>query len=359
MDDYGLDLHCEMLLDAYRQRMPLYKQLQDLVMRIIREQVNQTDISVASMESRIKEEKSFVGKLKRKGYKYAELEDITDILGVRVITFYNEEVDRIASLAESLFDIDWQNSEDKRLKHEFHSFGYNSLHYICRLREPVPPELREIRFELQIRTALQHVWSAIQHDIGYKTEMEIPIEHHRSLSRLAGLLELADNEFSRIRNAIAEYRHRINSLVQNGQYNEVPLDRESFGTYLSRRPYDSLNRKIAAITQAELHTASFLPFVTVLKRQGLKTLGDVEQMYKENLDDAYQLALFQLGTTDLDILSETIGLQNLCIVHLLKNGGGKTELIQMFEALNGPSPYNETLASIVMAQASRLKFMSV
>ena len=236
MDDYGLDLHGEMLLDAYRQRMPLYKQLQDLVMRIIREQVNQTDISVASMESRIKEEKSFAGKLKRKGYKYSELEDITDIFGVRVITFYNEEVDRIASLAESLFDIDWQNSEDKRLKHEFHSFGYNSLHYICRLREPVPPELREIRFELQIRTALQHVWSAIQHDIGYKTEMEIPIEHHRSLSRLAGLLELADNEFSRIRNAIAEYRHHINSLVQNGQYNEVPLDRESFGTYLSRRP---------------------------------------------------------------------------------------------------------------------------
>ena len=358
MDDYGLDLHGEMLLDAYRQRMPLYKQLQELVIRTIRDQVSQTDISVASMESRVKEEKSFVGKLKRKGYKYAELEDITDILGVRVITFYNEEVDRIASMAESLFDIDWQNSEDKRLKHEFHSFGYNSLHYICRLREPVPPELREIRFELQIRTALQHVWSAIQHDIGYKTEMEIPMEHHRSLSRLAGLLELADNEFSRIRNAIAEYRHRINSLVQNGQYNEVPLDRESFGTYLSRRPYDSLNRKIAAITQAELHNASFLPFVAVLKRLGLKTLGDVEQMYKDNKDDAYQLALFQLGTTDLDILSETIGLQNLCIVHLLKNGGGKTELIQMFEVLNGPSPYNETLASIVMAQAGRLQFMN-
>ena len=46
MDDYGLDLHGEMLLDAYRQRMPLYKQLQDLVMRIIREQVNQTDIRI-------------------------------------------------------------------------------------------------------------------------------------------------------------------------------------------------------------------------------------------------------------------------------------------------------------------------
>lgn len=359
MEDYGLDMHCEMLLEAYRDRLPLYKQLQEQVMQIIRDQVGQTDISLNSMESRIKEERSFVGKLKRKGYKYAELEDITDILGVRVITFYNEEVDRIASLAETVFDIDWQNSEDKRLKHEFHSFGYNSLHYICRLREPVNPELKNYRFELQIRTALQHVWSAIQHDIGYKTEIEIPIEYHRSLSRLAGLLELADNEFSRIRNGIAEYRHRINSLVQNGRLNEVPLDRESFGTYLSRRPYDALNKKITAITQAELQATSLLPFVDVLRHQGLKTLGDVELMLKENVDDAYQLALFQLGTTDIDILSETIGLQNLCIVHILKNGGGKTGLIQMFEELNGPSPYNETLASIVMEQAQRLKFMSV
>lgn len=358
MDNYGLDLHCEMLLEEYRHQLPLYERLQELVMQTIRNQVSQTDISVNSMESRIKEEKSFVGKLKRKGYKYSELSDITDILGVRVITFYNEEVDRIASLAESVFDIDWQNSEDKRLKHEFHSFGYNSLHYICRLRESVPAELKNFRFELQIRTALQHVWSAIQHDIGYKTELEIPIEHHRSLSRLAGLLELADNEFSRIRNAIAEYRHRINSLVQNGQFNEVVLDKESFHSYLSRRPYDKLNRKIAAITQAEVHTASLLPFVNVLKHQGLKTLGDVELMLKENVDDAYQLALYQLGTTDIDILSETIGLQNLCIVYILKNGGGKPGLIQMFEELNGPSPYNETLASIVLEQAQRLKFMN-
>ena len=359
MDDYGLDMHGEMLLDEYRQDLPLYEQLQEMVMNAFREQIRQTGISLNSMESRIKEEKSFVGKIRRKGYKYATLSDITDILGIRVITFYNEDVDRIASLAESVFDIDWKNSVDKRKMHDFDSFGYNSLHYICRLREPVAPELQDIRFELQIRTALQHVWSAIQHDIGYKTEIEIPMEYHRNLSRLAGLLELADNEFSRIRNSIADYRHRVNSLVQNGQLNEVPLDGETFRSYLSLHPYDELNRQIAAITQAELHTASFMPFVKILKYMGLKTLGDLEVMLKDNASDAYQLALFQLGSTDIDILSETIGLQNLCAVYILKNGGGKTGLIHMFEKLNGSSPYNEKLASILMEQAQRLQFMSV
>jgi hypothetical protein len=77
-----------------------------------------------------------------------------------------------------------------------------------------------------------------------------------------------------------------------------------------------------------------------------------------NFEDAYQLALFQLGSTDIDILAETVGLQNLCIVHLLKTGGGKLSLVQFFEAINGKMPQNETLADMVMEQASRLEFMN-
>ena len=363
MTDYGLDLHGEMLLEEYCDKQPLFEELQRVVMEKLGALVRQSGIEVNSMESRIKAEESLAGKLRLKGHKYASLLDITDIFGARIITFYNEDVDRIASMAEVLFEIDWDNSVDKRRMHQFDSFGYNSLHYICRLPKeqyynPEKPELNNIRFELQMRTALQHVWSAIQHDIGYKSEIETPLEYHRNLSRLAGMLELADNEFSRIRNAITDYRRRAQSLVQSGQLEEVPLDLDTFRSYLDKRPFDKLNRKIAAITQAELHEAPWWPYLKALRHIGMNTLGDVERLMRNNFDDAYQLALFQLGSTDIDILAETIGLQNLCIVHILKNGGGKPGLIQMFEELNGPSPYNETLASIVMEQAHRLKFMN-
>ena len=97
----------------------------------LREAVEGSGIEINSMESRIKAERSLAGKLQRKGDKYQSLSDITDILGVRMIMFYNEDVDRIASIAESMFDIDWPNSVDKRKMHQFDSFGYNSLHYIC------------------------------------------------------------------------------------------------------------------------------------------------------------------------------------------------------------------------------------
>jgi len=363
MNPYGLDPHGEMLLEEYREQLPLFTTLQNVVMDRLRQMVRQSGLEVNSMESRIKGEESLAGKLQRKGSKYASLTDITDIFGARIITFYNEDVDRIASIAEALFDIDWPNSVDKRKMHEFSSFGYNSLHYICRLppsvcHDPAHPELNELRFELQMRTALQHVWSAIQHDIGYKSEIDTPLEYHRSLSRLAGMLELADNEFSRIRNAISDYRRRAQSLVQSGKIEEVPLDGDTFRSYLAMRPFEKLNRKIAAITQAELHDDNLAPYLAVLRQMGMKTLGDVERMMKHNFDDAYQLALFQLGSTDIDILSSSVGLQNLCIVSILKSGGGKLGIRHLFDHLNGPVAQNQVMADIVMQQASKLSFMN-
>ena len=114
MNEYGLDLHAEMLLEEYRAQLPLYEQLQRVVMGELQKLVKQSGLEVNSMEARIKAEASLAGKLERKGHKYASLTDITDILGARIITFYNEDVDRIASIAETLFNIDWPNSIDKR-----------------------------------------------------------------------------------------------------------------------------------------------------------------------------------------------------------------------------------------------------
>jgi len=352
-----------MLLSEYREKLPIFQVLRDVAMKRLTEMTSMSGIEMNSIEARIKTEESLAGKLERKGHKYTSLLDITDILGARLITFYNEDVDRIASMAETLFDIDWPNSVDKRKMHQYNSFGYNSLHYICRLPkslyyDPQYPELNEIRFELQMRTALQHVWSVIQHDIGYKSDIETPLEYHRSLSRLSGLLEIADDEFSRIRTDISNYRRRVKSLVESGKFEEVELDGDTFRSYLQRQPFNKLNRRIAAITNAELQPANSMPYLRVLRQLGMQTLADVERMANEQADDAYQLALFQLGSTDIDILADTVGIQNLCIVQILKSGGGLAGLERMFKAINGSSTQNVAMAEIVLQQAHRLAFMN-
>ena len=147
-------------------------------------------------------------------------------------------------------------------------------------------------------------------------------------------------------------------MVQSGKLDEVQLDGDTFQSYLSLRPFDKLNQKIASITRAEIHEANLRPYLSVLKLLGMNTLADVEKLQKDNFDDAYQLALYQLGSTDIDILAENVGIQNLCIVYILKSGGGKIGLMRLFNQVNGTMPQNEILASMVMEQASRLSFMN-
>lgn len=356
-----LDLHNQMLLDEYHSRMPEYVMLRHAVMQQLDTIVSKIDIDVNQMESRIKAEQSLIGKLQRKGHKYQSLSDITDILGVRIITYYNEDVDRIASMVEKYFDIDWANSVDKRKMHQFDSFGYNSLHYICRIpkstySDPSHPELNEIAFELQMRTALQHIWSDIQHGLGYKLDIETPVEYHRALSRLAGMLELADIEFSRIRADITAHRRHVGALLEQGRLEDIPLDGDTFSAYLRQHPFDKLNRYIASINNAEIYAASAMSYLPILRHLGMKTLADVEQLKETNYDDAYQLSLSWLGPLDIDILSETIGIQNLCIVHIIKNGGGISGLRRFFDSINGVQESNADLAEMVMSQAQRLSF---
>ena len=285
----SLDLHCQLILDEYRDSLPLLEQMKEEVLAKLREALDRNGLYVTAIEARIKTEESLAGKLALKGAKYATLADITDVLGARIITFYTDDVDRVAAMAEQMFDIDWENSVDKRRLHQLDSFGYNSLHYICRL--PNYP----LRFELQLRTTLQHAWASINHDTGYKSGIEIPREYLRRMNRLAGMLEMADDEFSRIRTEINDYRRRVQQLVSSGRLDEVLLDGDTFRSYLQARPFDALNKRIAAINQAEIMDAPLIRYLRVLKELQCNTLGDVSRLITRYEEDAYRLARHRLG----------------------------------------------------------------
>lgn len=357
-----MNIHNEMILAEYDALLPIYRRLERIVEISLQNIIDSNGLTVTAVSARVKSRESLAGKLALKGDKYHSLGDITDILGARIITFYTDDVDRIAALTEKLFDIDWENSVDKRRLHDTDSFGYNSLHYICRLpksivNEPDCPQLNEISFELQLRTTLQHAWASINHDIGYKTDVEIPHFYMRQINRLAGMLEMADDEFSRIRTEINNYRRRVQQLVQNGRLDDVQLDGDTFRSYLETKPFEMFNRRIAAINQAEIQEVPLTNYLGEFIALGCKTLGDVDRLYKQYMDDAYALARHQLGNTDLDILSSSVGVQNICIVCILATGGGKRGLVRFFNALNGDNPQNELLAEMTYNQAKDLPFM--
>lgn len=344
-----MDLHCEILMDEYREQLPVFERMQAEVTRLLRDALDRSGLVVTALETRIKTEESLAGKLALKGQKYQTLSDITDILGARVITLYTDDVDRIAAMAEQIFEIDWKNSVDKRVLHQLDSFGYNSLHYICK----VPGY--DFRFELQLRTTLQHAWASINHDTGYKSGVEIPREYLRRINRLAGILEMADDEFSRIRTEITDYRRRVQQLVQNGKLDDVQLDGDTFKSYLESRPFDALNRRIAAINQAEIQDVPLSKYLRVFKVFGCNTLGDVQRLVLQYQAAAYRLARHQLGNTDLDIISSAVGVQNICIVCIVSTGGGKLGLVRFFDAINGHNTQNEAIAELTYEQTKSIQ----
>jgi len=137
----------------------------------------------------------------------------------------------------------------------------------------------------------------------------------------------------------------------------VPLSRDTFRSYLELHPFDRLNKRIAAVNQAEIWPVSVMSYLPVLESFGMETLGQVQHFIDENSEDAYQLALSQLAITDLDILSSNTALQYLCLVYVLKHDGGRDGLKSLYDLINGENDANGIVADMIMEQAKTLPFM--
>lgn len=358
-----MDAHCQQLLDDFARKRSSYETLRTVAEEILRGLIADSALYVVAFESRVKTEPSLSGKLERKGGKYKSILDITDLVGLRVVTFYYDEVDKVAALVERTFCVDWANTVDKRKIETTDRFGYSSLHYICTIpqeayHDEAHPELNEIPFEIQIRTALQHVWATADHDTGYKSEVEMPKALRRKLVCLAGLMELGDQEFLSLRRALDSYRRTVSDLIRDGRLEEIQLDKESFTRYLSAQPFRAINVRIASINHAEVTQANELPYLQILHDLGVHTLAEVEQMKNDCAEDAFQLARYQLGNTDLDIVASTVGIQSVCLVHILRTGGRAKEIAALFDTLNGPSKYHMARAERIVSDAIKLNLIA-
>jgi ppGpp synthetase/RelA/SpoT-type nucleotidyltranferase len=146
---------------------------------------------------------SFTSEKHWKDY-FDPVNEFTDLCGARVITQTQQEMDRFCHFIRDHFEIDAENSEDKRKGLRSDQFGYLSVHYIVQVPDqkelfdiPIGSTIRGIKAEVQVRTLLQHAWADISHDSLYKHQFQIPDRWQRDMARLAAVLEAADGEFSR------------------------------------------------------------------------------------------------------------------------------------------------------------------
>ena len=106
LEKYGLDLHCTMILEEYRECRDTLQKVKQVVLDVINQKLSENGLQVTAVEARVKTEESLAGKLELKGFKYSTLSDLTDIVGARIIAFYADDVDKIAALIGKTFDVD-------------------------------------------------------------------------------------------------------------------------------------------------------------------------------------------------------------------------------------------------------------
>ncbi|MFX1317352.1 MAG: tetratricopeptide repeat protein, partial [Promethearchaeota archaeon] len=157
--------------------------------------------------TRIKNFESFSEKILRKQYFQNPFEDIKDILGLRIITYYESDLEKVIDIITNQFEI-LKGPIDKGELLKPSEFGYRSIHLIVSMNEkrkelPECREYKDLCAEIQIRTVIEHAWAEIQHHLDYKpdiSKLELSDNLKRRLDSLMALFEIANREFDYIRN---------------------------------------------------------------------------------------------------------------------------------------------------------------
>jgi len=201
------------IIKQYHDNQAMYRSLKHDVEEIFKHIVEKNHFRISNMSIRIKKEEALKKKITYKN-SYTDINQITDIVACRIITLFENDVDRIYECIKPNFKVIEYNDKRKKNYDDRIDFGYNSLHLLikfnderCQLIEY--SAYKDVIFELQIRTTLQHSWAEIEHGLGYKSQYEIPKDIRRKLTRLSAALELLDEEFVQIAKEVDEYNKGI------------------------------------------------------------------------------------------------------------------------------------------------------
>ncbi len=270
--DYGK------IVIEYERQIKLYEDFAEAVKSILNKALEQSTFKIHSIEARPKKPDNLKRKLERAVPPYTDpLKQVTDLSGVRIITYFPTDVDEAAEIVNKTFSIDEENSVDKR-KHEPTQFGYSSLHYVVQLDDTRKGQVEYQRFanlkcEIQIRSILQHAWAEIEHDFQYKTDIDIPVEIRRRFAALSGLLEIADREFESIRREEDQIRKLVAISVSEDKL-KIPVNMVSLREYLR-------GRKLGKHSLGDIPASELSDLISDFETMGILTLEDLDNAIKK------------------------------------------------------------------------------
>lgn len=261
--------------DWYRAAEPRFKALADIVAATINSLLKEQGVAYLAVSARVKTLESILEKFSRK--RYESYKDLTDFLGVRVIVYLDSEISMVCQLLEKAFQSYSELGVDKSEELAVDQIGYRSVHYICdlgsrRLELPELVQYKGLKFEVQIRTVLQHAWAEIEHDRSYKFSGDLPQTIRRRLNLLAGTLELVDREFSTLARDLDEHVKQKTEKKPLAENDAQELSPEIVSRFLDSLPFGkNIN--------SEGKNSSLASMFDELTGFGLLNVGDLREIF--------------------------------------------------------------------------------
>ncbi len=363
----GPKAEVESVLAEFDAKKDILTSFCDTTKSLIEEFLRDAKIRYQSVQARVKTRDKLRRKYLDQTKSYGRLDDITDQAALRVITYYEDEVDKVAEVMKREFDIDSKNSIDKR-ETEPDKFGYYALSYVCkypsrRIAAVEYKKFSDVCCEIQITSILRHAWSEIEHP-WYDLKDAFPDDIKRRFARMAALLEIAESEFLSLRKIQSDYKQSV--AVQVGaNVPDVPVDAVSLRSFIEQEPlvseidkllaaalgYGSLEDLTDTIAEARTRAATLV---------GLTRLQDV----RDSLD-RYKAAIPEYARRCKQEIwpQAPAGSQiyrGVCIYHLgqiLANLRGAPATVEFLKAFHAKAPW-DIARQVAIAKEITAKYSS-
>ena len=199
----------EQLQLLYERYRPTYEKNLMRLQKNIRKLLLKTDINF-NIKYRLKSFDSYFQKILRYRQKGIDPLIINDVIGLRIICPFLEDVEQVEDLLRSNFKV--IEIEHKHAHKAVTEFSYEAVHLTLELPEEnfngfIPYSGQTC--EIQLRTILQDAWAEVEHELIYKANFSLlnePIK--RKLASLNATLTLSDIIFQEIR----DYQKEIQIL---------------------------------------------------------------------------------------------------------------------------------------------------
>ncbi|WP_340027110.1 hypothetical protein MHB71_17525 [Paenibacillus sp. FSL H7-0940] len=224
--------------------------LKDEALYIINNTLLKSLIKLNKIDSRIKTFDSLLEKAERKEVKNSILE-IRDIVGIRLVCLFLSDIATIKDIIHREFIV--LEEDDKINGNVKYEFGYMSLHYIVKIKDsytgPRYDGIKDIVFEVQIRTMAMDAWANISHYLDYKTEKDVPEELKRDFYALSGLFYVADKHFEMFYKSRESNIEQIEESIGQKKNYHQSINIDTLTTYLHTKMEDRERSTSSAISE--------------------------------------------------------------------------------------------------------------